>query len=101
METLKILLFCNKGFETMEFAPFVDVFGWARTDYLYDVEVITCGFTKTVISAFGISIVVDKTIDEITVDEDDQQTIYSISGVRLKNPQKGLNIINGKKVVVK
>lgn len=40
-------------------------------------------------------------IDEITVDEDDQQTIYSISGVRLKNPQKGLNIINGKKVVVK
>ena len=40
-------------------------------------------------------------IDDITVDEDGQQTIYSISGVRLKNPQKGLNIINGKKVVVK
>lgn len=40
-------------------------------------------------------------IDDITVDEDAQQTIYSISGVRLKNPQKGLNIINGKKVVVK
>lgn len=71
METMKILLFCNKGFETMEFAPFVDVFGWARTDYLYDVEVITCGFTKAVISAFGISTVVDKTIDEITVDEYD------------------------------
>ena len=35
------------------------------------------------------------------VDEDAQQTIFSISGVRLKNPQKGLNIINGKKVVVK
>lgn len=71
METMKILLFCNKGFETMEFAPFVDVFSWARTDYLYDVEVITCGFTKAVISAFGISTVVDKTIDEITVDEYD------------------------------
>ena len=40
-------------------------------------------------------------IDDITVDEDAQQTIFSISGVRLKNPQKGLNIINGKKVVVK
>lgn len=40
-------------------------------------------------------------IDDITVDEDVQQTIYSISGVRLKNPQKGLNIINGKKVMVK
>ena len=40
-------------------------------------------------------------IDDITVDEDGQQTIYSISGVRLKVPQKGLNIINGKKVMVK
>ena len=40
-------------------------------------------------------------IDDITVDEDAQQTIYSISGVRLKNPQKGINIINGKKVLVK
>ena len=40
-------------------------------------------------------------IDAITIDEDGQQTIYSISGVRLKSPQKGLNIINGKKVLVK
>ena len=40
-------------------------------------------------------------IDDITVDEDGQQTIYSISGIRLKRPQKGLNIINGKKVVVR
>ncbi len=29
---IKILLFCCKGFEMMEFAPFVDVMGWARTD---------------------------------------------------------------------
>lgn len=40
-------------------------------------------------------------IDDIIVDEDAQQTIYSISGVRLQSPQKGLNIINGKKVLVK
>ena len=26
---MKVLLFCCKGFETMEFAPFVDVMGWA------------------------------------------------------------------------
>ena len=30
---MKVLLFCCKGFETMEFAPFVDVMGWARNDY--------------------------------------------------------------------
>lgn len=39
---MKVLLFCNKGFETMEFAPFVDVMGWATNDYHYDIEVITC-----------------------------------------------------------
>ena len=26
---MKILLFCCKGFEMMEFSPFVDVMGWA------------------------------------------------------------------------
>ena len=38
---MKILLFLAKGFETMEASAFVDVMGWARNDYHYDVEVIT------------------------------------------------------------
>jgi len=33
---MKILLFCCKGFENMEFAPFIDVCGWARNDYKYE-----------------------------------------------------------------
>ena len=40
---MKILLFCCKGFEMMEFSPFVDVMGWARTDYNLDVDVVTGG----------------------------------------------------------
>lgn len=32
---------------------------------------------------------------------DSSKTIYSISGIRLSKPQKGLNIIGGKKVVIK
>ena len=43
---MKILLFLAKGFETMEFAPFVDVMGWGRNDYGYDIEVVTCGLQK-------------------------------------------------------
>ena len=66
---MKILLFLAKAFETMEFAPFVDVMGWGRDDYGYNVEVITCGFTKEVRSTFGVPIIVDKTIEEINVDE--------------------------------
>ena len=71
----KILLFCCKGFETMEFAPFVDVFGWARNDYQYGIDVVTCGFSKTVISTFGIPVTVEKTIDEIAPDEYDALAI--------------------------
>ncbi|WP_455501517.1 DJ-1/PfpI family protein [Gemmiger sp.] len=66
---MKILLFCCRGFETMEFAPFVDVFGWARNDFHYDTEVVTCGFSKVVTSTFGIPITVDKTFDEICADD--------------------------------
>ena len=40
-------------------------------------------------------------IDDIIADEDKQGQIYSISGMRLKSPQKGINIINGKKILVK
>ncbi len=68
---MKVLLFCAKGFETMEFSPFIDVFGWARNDYGYDVEVVTCGFTRQVVSTFGVTVTMDKTIDEIVVDEYD------------------------------
>lgn len=72
---MKVLLFCNKGFETMEFAPFVDVFGWARNDFNCDIEVVTGGFTKQVVSTFGIPILVDKTFDEIDISEYDALAI--------------------------
>ncbi len=72
---MNILLFCCKGFETMEFAPFVDVMGWARNDYGYDVNVTTCGFTKTVQSTFDIYVTMDKTIDSINVDDYDALAI--------------------------
>lgn len=72
---MKILLFLSKGFETMEFSVFVDVMGWARNDYGYDVTVVTCGFLKQVMSTFNIPVIVDKTIDEINVDEYDALAI--------------------------
>ncbi|QHQ61182.1 DJ-1 family protein [Anaerocolumna sedimenticola] len=66
---MKVLLFLAKGFETMEFSPFVDIMGWARNDYGYDIQVITCGFQKQVISTFHIPVTVDKLIDEIHIDD--------------------------------
>lgn len=72
---MKTLIFLAKGFETMEFSVFVDVMGWARNDYGYDVPVVTCGFKKQVMSTFNIPVIVDKTIDEINVDEYDALAI--------------------------
>ncbi len=53
----------------MEFSVFIDVLGWARNDYGIDIHVETCGFTKTVISTFGVPIIVDKLISEISTDD--------------------------------
>lgn len=68
---MKILVFCAKGFETIEFSAFIDVMGWARNDYHCPVYVDTCGFTKTVNSTFNIPVLMDKTIDEIVVNDYD------------------------------
>ena len=53
---MKILLLCLNAFEMMEVSPFIDVFGWARNDFGYDIKVITCGYKKNVTSTFGVSI---------------------------------------------
>ena len=44
----------------VEFAPFVDVMGWAKTDHGFETEVITGGFYGTVRSAFDIPVHVEK-----------------------------------------
>lgn len=72
---MKILVFCAKGFETMEFSVFIDVMGWAGNDFQCPVSVDTCGFTKTVSSTFGVPVVMDKTIDEIAADDYDALAI--------------------------
>lgn len=69
MENKKVLVFLAKAFETMEFCVFIDVLGWARFDYGHNLFVDTCGFTDKVISTFNVPVIVDKTIEEINVDE--------------------------------
>lgn len=72
---MKILLLCLHAFETMEFSVFIDVMGWARDDYDCDIQVITCGFQKTVTSTFGVAITVDTVIDEVCVTDYDALAI--------------------------
>lgn len=72
---MKVLVFLAKGFETMEISVFVDVMGWARNDYGHDIDVVTCGFKKQVMSTFNIQVLVDKTIEEVCVDDYDALAI--------------------------
>ncbi len=72
---MNVLLFCPKGFETMEFAPFVDVLGWAKDEMNVPVIVTTGGFTGTVTSTFGVRIRVDRLIDEIRAEDYDALAI--------------------------
>lgn len=71
MQNKKVLVFLAKAFETMEFCVFIDILGWARVDYGHNIFVDTCGFTEKVISTFNVPVIVDRTIDEINVDEYD------------------------------
>lgn len=75
MQKKKVLLFLAKAFETMEFSAFIDVLGWARVDYGHNLFVDTCGFTEKVISTFNVPVIVDKTINEINIDEYDALAI--------------------------
>ncbi len=59
----------------MEFSPFIDVFGWARNDYGHNVEVVTCGFQKEVVSTFGVPVLMNQTIDAICVADYDALAI--------------------------
>ena len=72
---MRVLLFLAKGFETMEFSVFVDVMGWARNDYGCDITVDTCGLQKQVVSTFGVPVIVDRTLDEIHINDYDALAI--------------------------
>ena len=72
---MRILVFLAKGFETIEFSAFIDVMGWAKTDFNCKVDIVTCGLTRKVISSFNVPVLVDKTMNEVSVDEYDALAI--------------------------
>lgn len=72
---MKVLLLCLNAFETMEFSPFIDVMGWARDDFKYNIEVEICGFTKNIKSTFGVSVAADILIDEVRIEDYDALAI--------------------------
>lgn len=71
----KVLLFLPKGFENYEASVFIDVMGWNLVYGDKSTKLLTCGFTREVISTFDQKMVVDCLIDEVNVDDFDALAI--------------------------
>ena len=72
---MRLLVFLAKGFETFEFSAFIDVMGWAKTDVDCDIETVICGLNSKVVGSFNVSVLVDKTIEEVSADDYDALAI--------------------------
>ncbi|MDR2932799.1 MAG: DJ-1/PfpI family protein [Oscillospiraceae bacterium] len=72
---MTVLLLLGKGFEHMETGVFIDIMGWAREIFKHDVRVTTCGYSREVISTFGVPIVVDTVIDAVRAEDYDALAI--------------------------
>ncbi len=64
----RVLLLVPKGVELYEMSAFYDVFGWAALEGLEPVELVCAGPEKEVRSAFGLKVVLDHTLADVTVD---------------------------------
>lgn len=72
---MRLLVFLAKGFETIEFSAFIDVMGWAKTDFDCDIKTVICGLNSKVVGSFNVSVLVDKTIEEVSADDYDALAI--------------------------
>ncbi|MBR2238334.1 MAG: leucine-rich repeat domain-containing protein [Prevotella sp.] len=79
--------------------------GFATADVLIDnIHFVTAQGADVTFEPIGLSkdgVVTGVDYVSSEVDSDGLQTVYSLSGQRLNAPQKGLNIIGGKKVIIK
>jgi len=66
---VKLLLFVCRGTELIELSAFMDVFGWDSHYNGGNVEVVTCGFTRTVECCFNVPVKVQILMDEVVTDD--------------------------------
>lgn len=67
----KVLLLLADGFEPLEAAGFTDVFGWAAIDGSEPVQLVTAGVSSPLKATFGFSVIPEKLLSEIDLDEFD------------------------------
>lgn len=73
--TKKVLLLLADGFEPLEAAGFTDVFGRAAIEGLEKVELVSAGFKSLLRATFGFSVIPEKLVSELNLDEFDALAI--------------------------
>lgn len=64
---MKVLLLMAKGVELLEASAFIDVLGWHREYCKGNIQVVTCGLEKRILSTFNVPIEVDELVENIDV----------------------------------
>ncbi|MDR0885526.1 MAG: DJ-1/PfpI family protein [Clostridiales Family XIII bacterium] len=83
---MKIALLLLDGFEHLEAAPFIDIFGWANVTLGIDVEVHTFGLTKMVRSSFGTIVMVDHIVHDENEYYDGDEDVTGVVNAAEKYP---------------
>jgi protein deglycase len=71
----KILLLLADGFEAVEASVFTDVLGWNKWEGDGSTEVVTVGLQKKLTCTWNFTVIPEKTVDEIQLDEFDALAI--------------------------
>ena len=81
----------------------IELDGFATADVLIDnIHFVTAQGTDVMFDAVSLSRGGMTTkVNTLPVDAENSQSVYSLSGQRLNTPRKGLNIVGGKKVIIK
>ena len=79
----------------------IDVSAYAGDGKEYDITAVFNAIYNGAAEIQPIEVAVANSIDGIEAGTEGSQPVYNLAGQRLQKPQKGLNIIGGKKVIVK
>ena len=92
------------GGDNTIYRPSKSMYVYATHAYFTYTKSSKIAMTRSIVLDFGDGEQETTYIDDITVDDDSESTvkgIFNLNGQRLSAPQKGLNIIDGKKVFIK
>ena len=92
------------GGDNTIYRPSKSMYVYATHAYFTYTKSSKIAMTRSIVLDFGDGEQETTYIDDITVDDDSESTvkgIFNLNGQRLDAPQKGINIINGRKVVIK